>query len=116
MRRSARRSGDAWQMKESEWHYFASAVTDNGFLNHGSFQTRKISANRKGDDMGVRTAANEKITEAFDGVDMALKSLTEIVVNKCWGYDEFATEKNKKLEALHAKLLVIRREIEEQMQ
>lgn len=70
--------------------------------------------NRKGVQMSVRTTANQHVDSAYDYVDSALKSLNEIVVNKCWGYDENGIEKNKRLEAIHAKLIVIRRELSEE--
>ena len=42
--------------------------------------------------MGVRTTATEKRDEAKEALRTAALALSEIVVNHCWGHDEFSEE------------------------
>lgn len=57
--------------------------------------------------MSVRTTADEKLDEARDAVKIALKALTEIVIEDCWGHDEFSTSRFASIEASYQELLVI---------
>ncbi len=61
--------------------------------------------------MSVRTTADDRLSDAHDGVDKALKALTDIIVNQCWGYDEFKAEAINRFENVHAKLIQIRKEL-----
>ncbi len=58
--------------------------------------------------MSVRTTADEKIDEARDSINKALKALNEIVVNECWGHDEFNKAFTKKMLEAHAMLIEVR--------
>ena len=51
--------------------------------------------------MSVRTTADEKRDTAKDHIKMATKNLSEIIVDKVWGSDEFSLEyENRLLTAL----------------
>jgi len=40
--------------------------------------------------MGVRTRANEALDEAKEHIQAALKSLSLIVIDRCWGTDDLS--------------------------
>ena len=58
--------------------------------------------------MGVRTTADEKLDEARDSADQALKALNEIVVGECWGHDEWNDEFTQQIHEAHSMLIQIR--------
>jgi hypothetical protein len=39
--------------------------------------------------MGVRTEADEQLDKADENIKAAIERLSKIVVDKCWGYDEY---------------------------
>lgn len=59
--------------------------------------------------MGVVTDADEKIDEARDSSDKALKALNEIVVNECFGHDDYNDEFTQKIHKAHSMLIQIRK-------
>jgi len=42
--------------------------------------------------MSVQTKADDLIDSAKTGVADAISALTEIVIDQCWGYDEYEKE------------------------
>lgn len=58
--------------------------------------------------MSVRTTADEKRDAAKDNIENAIKNLSEIVVDKVWGYDDFTKEYKKELLMATLKLIEIR--------
>lgn len=58
--------------------------------------------------MGLRTTADEKLDEAREATDQALKALNEIVVNECWGHDEYKKEFTQQIHEAHFMLIQIR--------
>lgn len=42
--------------------------------------------------MSVRTTADEHLDSAAEHIRAAIKDLTEIVIEECWGHDEFTAE------------------------
>lgn len=42
--------------------------------------------------MSVTTTADEKISDAKHHIKQASQALAEVVVNECWGHDEFKPE------------------------
>lgn len=59
--------------------------------------------------MGVRTAADENITVAQESINKAIAALSEIVVNGCWGSDEFRKEYSDCIEYVFHELLKLRK-------
>ena len=42
--------------------------------------------------MSVITTADEKLNSAVDSLNSAIANLSEIVIDRCWGYDDYNTE------------------------
>lgn len=59
--------------------------------------------------MSLRTRADDKLSEARESTDQALKALNEIVVDQCWGYDEFSDKTIKQVHDAHLALIEIRK-------
>lgn len=58
--------------------------------------------------MSVRTTADEKIESARDNISSAVASLAEVIVGRCWGYDEFNDEFNVKMKNAFKTLIELR--------
>ena len=61
--------------------------------------------------MSVRTVADERLAEARDHLNQAIKALADIVVNQCSGYDEWNAEFQSKMRESLAELINVREEI-----
>lgn len=61
--------------------------------------------------MSVRTAADEKREEAHAHVDQAVKALAAILVDRCWGYDEWTPAFQRCLAEAFTKLMEIERDL-----
>ena len=68
--------------------------------------------------MSVRTTADERIdqakehlAEALTAIEGAESNLRDIVVDRCWGYDEFNEEYTEKLKATYKFLLGLRADL-----
>lgn len=61
--------------------------------------------------MSVQTEADEKIDQASRQVQAALTSLNEVVVERCWGHENYTLEYKKKLARAHALLVEARDEL-----
>lgn len=61
--------------------------------------------------MSIRTTADEKRDTAKDNIETAIKNLSEIIVDKVWGSDEFNEEYKNKLLLAMSKLLEIQASI-----
>lgn len=61
--------------------------------------------------MSVRTEADEKLDETRDHLNHAIESLSEIVVDRCWGWDQFNDEYQEKLQQTLNALLKIRQDL-----
>lgn len=42
--------------------------------------------------MSVRTTADEQLESAKDNIQSAIKNLSEIVIEECWGSEDFSSE------------------------
>lgn len=42
--------------------------------------------------MSVRTTADEKLDEVRNHITAALKAMDEVVIQRCWGWDDFNDE------------------------
>jgi hypothetical protein len=62
--------------------------------------------------MGVRTTADEKVESALESINNAIQSLSDIVVNQCWGHDSWNVEYRAKLEESFLSLMEIRKKLE----
>jgi hypothetical protein len=54
--------------------------------------------------MGVRTTADEKRDSACEHVEAAIKDLSEILIDKCWGHDCYTREYYEGLERAFKRL------------
>lgn len=57
--------------------------------------------------MSVRTTADEKRDAAKDNIEKAIKNLSEIIIDKVWGHDDFTQEYKKELFLAMSKLIEI---------
>ena len=58
--------------------------------------------------MSVRTTADEHLDSAKQHIKDAVKDLSEIVVEQCWGHDEYREEYSEELKRIFRELLEIR--------
>lgn len=58
--------------------------------------------------MSVRTTADEKRDEAIDHVTEAIKSLSEIIIGRCWGHDGYTQIYYNKMRKALADLIEMR--------
>lgn len=58
--------------------------------------------------MGVRTTADDKVDEAKDHVQKAIECLSEVVIRKCYGTDEYSVDYLNRLRKQLVVLLEIR--------
>lgn len=58
--------------------------------------------------MSVRTTLDEKVDSIKEHVDCAVRDIRDIVIDKCWGYEELSDEGKKKYNKLLIELLNLR--------
>ena len=58
--------------------------------------------------MGVQTKADENLDKAREAVDIAILALSDIVVNECWGHDEFSEEFQENIEDSFSQLRAVK--------
>ena len=61
--------------------------------------------------MSVRTTADERRDEVIEHLRRAIETLSEIVIDQCWGWDQFNDEYQQKLQRSLNALLKIRRDL-----
>ena len=62
--------------------------------------------------MGVKTRADECLDELNEGLTQAINALDEIVVQQCWGHDEFKPDFQAKLVGAFNNLIILRRDLQ----
>lgn len=55
----------------------------------------------------ITTTADEHLAHAREDVKAAIQSLSKILVDECWGHDEFTEKFNLKLELAFTKLRTV---------
>lgn len=58
--------------------------------------------------MSVRTTADEKLDAAREAVQTALVALSDIIVDECYGHDEYKPEFRQQLGEAFGALLAVR--------
>ena len=58
--------------------------------------------------MSVVTTADEKLSSVKEHLRLALEDLSEIVIQKCWGYDEFNRQYQRILHECFTELVNVR--------
>ena len=61
--------------------------------------------------MSTTTTADEKLQNAKEEINSAIKNLSEIVINQVWGYDEYREEYFDKMQSALTELLKIRKSL-----
>jgi hypothetical protein len=59
--------------------------------------------------MGVTTTADEHLESARDNVSSAIRHLSEIVIEECWGHDEFVDEYRARIEQAFDQLRAVKK-------
>ena len=62
--------------------------------------------------MSVITTADEKLNSAVDSLNSAIANLSEIVIDRCWGHDDYTTEFKEVLSKSMFDLIQIRDALE----
>jgi hypothetical protein len=62
--------------------------------------------------MGVRTTADEALDRADDLIGDAVKELTKIVVDRCWGHDEFGDSYRREIREAFLALIEVRTKLD----
>lgn len=62
--------------------------------------------------MGIITTVDERLESVKTNVDHAIHHLSEIVIDKCWGYEKLSQEYKKNLLEILTKLMEIQRFLE----
>lgn len=58
--------------------------------------------------MGVRTTADEQLDKAAEGVSNAISALGEIVINQCWGHEDYKSDYRETIKTALMDLISIR--------
>lgn len=61
--------------------------------------------------MSVTTTADEKLVRIRADIESAVKQLSEIVIGRCWGWEDFSSEYQAKLRVYFNILLDLRDEL-----
>jgi len=61
--------------------------------------------------MSVNTTADDRVEKAKEHIEEAVKELSEIIVDKCYGSDEFSVEYTSTLICTFNKLVRMRRDL-----
>jgi hypothetical protein len=61
--------------------------------------------------MSVRTEADSQLDTARDDVHSALKALGKILVEQCWGHDDYKAEFRAKMVEAHGLLLQVQEKL-----
>jgi predicted nucleic acid-binding Zn-ribbon protein len=62
--------------------------------------------------MGVRTEADERLDSARERIQGAIEDLSEIVIRRCWGHDEFTSTAQKNILKAHQEMMALRHRLE----
>lgn len=65
----------------------------------------------KENQVSVQTTADEELENTRESVRSAIKSLSRILVDECWGHEEFNPEFTFKLKAAFTQLMEIKKTI-----
>lgn len=60
----------------------------------------------------MRTTADDKVDSAVEHINSAVESISDVVVSKCYGYDEYSREYRKNLAIALQELLELRETLE----
>ena len=58
--------------------------------------------------MSVTTTADERLNDAKDNIQSAIKNLSEIVIEECWGAEEFSSEFSATLRKALSEMIEVR--------
>lgn len=58
--------------------------------------------------MSVRTTADDRLDKASDCMGDAIKALGDIVIEKCWGHDEYRQEYEDTIRSVYIQLVELR--------
>ena len=58
--------------------------------------------------MGVVTDADRHIDACCEAMDTAIRELSKVVVDQCWGWDDYARKAQKKQRELLSQLILLR--------
>lgn len=61
--------------------------------------------------MGVRTTADEKLDSASDHIKDAIRDLSAIVIEECWGHDEYSEEYKDTIHEVLQELLALKKKM-----
>jgi hypothetical protein len=62
--------------------------------------------------MGVVTEADERLHSAQEHIKEALKDISEIYIDRCWGHDDFNSEYKQKIKETFQTLIELRDKFE----
>jgi hypothetical protein len=62
--------------------------------------------------MAVQTSADDALDSAKSHVQMALECLSKIVVQRCWGANDFSAEYQQQIAAAFTTLMAVREGLE----
>lgn len=61
--------------------------------------------------MSIRTEADRHLELAKENINFAIKELSEILINECWGYDQWNNEYTEKINNTFDQLRKIKRDL-----
>lgn len=72
---------------------------------------RVDSEQLRNETMSVTTTADEKLHEARQHIADAIRSLSAIVIDECWGHDDFSKEYRNKIDTAFESLRQAKRDL-----
>ena len=61
--------------------------------------------------MSVRTTADERLDQAAQSIKDAIFQLQDLVINECWGHDEFTEEAKARFTEIYIELSVLKKKL-----
>ncbi len=61
--------------------------------------------------MGVRTAADERLDSAHQHIKEAIRDLSSIVIEECWGHDEFREDYTETIHEVMQELISLKKKL-----
>jgi len=58
--------------------------------------------------MSVRTTADEQLDSAKKDIRTAIQSISDIIINQCWGWDEYSGESQENMREVLNDLLKVK--------
>jgi hypothetical protein len=61
--------------------------------------------------MSVRTTADERLDSAYTHIKDAVKDLSSVIIDECWGYDDYREDYKNMLHEVMQELILLKKRL-----